>query len=55
MMLKYSFGLAEEADAVEAAIKKTLDQYRTKDIMAEGMTLCSTSEIGDRIAENILA
>lgn len=55
MMLKYSFGLSEEADAVEEAIKKTLDQYRTKDIMAEGMTLCSTSEMGDRIAENILA
>ena len=55
MMLKYSFGLSEEADAVEGAIKKALDQYRTKDIMAEGMTLCSTSEMGDRIAENILA
>ena len=55
MMLKYSFNLAEEAEAVEEAIKKALDQYRTKDIMAEGMTLCSTSEIGDRIAENILS
>ena len=53
MMLKYSFGLAEEADAVEDAIKKTLDNYRTRDIMAEGMTQCSTSEIGDRICENI--
>ena len=55
MMLKYSFGLNEEADAVENAIKKALDQYRTSDIMAEGMTLCSTSEMGDRIAELILA
>ena len=55
MMLKYSFGLIEEADALEEAIKKTLDQYRTKDIMAEGMTLCSTSDMGDRIAENVLS
>jgi len=53
MILKYSFGLTEEADAVENAIKKTLDTYRTRDIMADGMIQCTTSEIGDRIAENI--
>ena len=53
MMLKYSFGLDEEAEAIEAAIKKTLDTHRTRDIMAEGMIQCTTSEIGDKIAENI--
>lgn len=53
MMLKYSFGMEEEANAVENAIKRTLDTYRTRDIMAEGMTQCSTSEIGDHIAAAI--
>ena len=40
MMLRYSFDLNEEADAVEEAVKKVLkDGYRTIDIMSEGKTL----------------
>ena len=58
MMLRYSFGLQEEADAVEAAVRQTLaDGYRSADLMprenAEGLTKQSCSELGDRIAERI--
>lgn len=54
MMLKYSFGLLEEADALEAAVMKVLDKdYRTIDIMSEGCTLVGTKEMGDLIAESL--
>ncbi|MGI6733337.1 MAG: 3-isopropylmalate dehydrogenase [Anaerovoracaceae bacterium] len=54
MMLRYSFGLSEEADAVEAAVKEFLQEgYRTQDIMTEGMKLTGTREAGDRIAAAI--
>ena len=54
MMLRYSFDLDKEADAVEAAVKKVLkDGYRTIDIMDEGMIQVSTSQMGDLIADNI--
>ena len=50
MMLRYSFGLANEADAVEAAVSKVLDQgVRTRDIMSPGMQLIGTKEAGERI------
>ena len=51
MMLRYSFDMAKEADAIEAAVDKALEAgLRTGDIMSEGMTLVSCSEMGDRIA-----
>ena len=54
MMLRFSFDLDKEADAVEAAVKKALkDGYRTVDIMSEGKTKVTTSEMGDVIAQNI--
>jgi len=54
MMLRYSFSMEKEADAVEAAVKKTLDDgFRTGDIMSEGMTLVSCSEMGSRIEERV--
>ena len=54
MMLRYSFDMVKEADAVENAVSKVLkDGYRTGDIMSEGMTKLSCSEMGDKIAENI--
>ena len=54
MMLRYSFGMTEEADAVEAAVNSVLDAgYRTGDIMSEGMTLVSCSEMGDKISDCI--
>ena len=50
MMLKYSFDMDEEAEAVEEAVSRVLDQgLRTGDMMAEGCTLVSCSEMGDAI------
>lgn len=54
MMLRYSFGLTKEADAVEAAVRKVLDQgVRTGDIMSPGMKRIGTKEAGRRIREAI--
>lgn len=51
MMLKYSFNMCEEADAVENAVSKYLDAgFRTADIMSEGMTLVGCKACGDLIA-----
>ena len=54
MMLRYSFGLRAEADAIEAAVEKTLnDGYRTADIASKGEKALSTKEMGDMIRSNI--
>ena len=54
MMLRYSFGLPEEADTIEKAVDKALqDGYRTADIYTEGTKKVGTKEMGDRIAERI--
>lgn len=54
MMLKYTFGLSEEADAIENAVKKTLAAgYRTPDIMSEGKFPATTEQIGSLIAASI--
>ncbi len=53
MMLRYTFGLTEEADAVENAVKAFLAKgYRTPDIAA-GKEAVGTKEAGDLIAELI--
>lgn len=54
MMLRYSFDLDKEADAIEAAIHAVLnDGYRTGDIMSEGLKLVGTKEMGDLIAARL--
>lgn len=54
MMLRYSFDLDTEADAVEAAVRKVLKEgYRTVDIMSEGCTQVSTTEMGDLISARV--
>ena len=54
MMLRYSFDLSEEADAVEAAITRVLDRgLRTGDIMGEGTTLANTAEMGDAVMHEL--
>lgn len=54
MMLRYSFGLLEEADAVENAVRQVLkDGCRTADIMSEGKISVGTAKMGDLIAERI--
>ena len=56
MMLRYSLNLDQEADAVEQAVKRVLKKgYRTVDIMSEGCTRVSTTEMGDLLAKEIEA
>ena len=55
MMLRFSFNMPNEADAIENAVGKYLDAgYRTADIMSEGMTLVGCKQCGDLIV-NYLA
>ncbi len=54
MMLRYSFGLAAEADAIEAAVEKTLNSgHRTADIAHADETVLSTCEMGAKIRDNL--
>ena len=54
MMLRYSFDMNAEADAIERAVEKVLaDGVRTGDIMSEGCRKVSCSEMGDAIAAAI--
>lgn len=54
MMLRYSFDLEKEADAIEEAVKQVLKEgYRTVDIMDNSKTLVGTKQMGDLIAAHI--
>lgn len=54
MMLRFSFDLDKEADAIEKAVSQVLkDGYRTIDIMSEGKEQVGTAKIGDLICERI--
>ena len=57
MMLRFSFDMNEEADAIERAVGKVLDKgYRTKDIMPKDTSDfkdASCSDMGDLIAAEI--
>ena len=55
MMLKFSFGLTKESQAIEEAVTKVLDAgYRTPDIFSEGTKKVGTKEMGRLICEAIL-
>ncbi|MBO5045559.1 MAG: 3-isopropylmalate dehydrogenase [Clostridia bacterium] len=54
MMLRDSFSLTEECDAIESAIARVLDEgYRTADIMSEGMKKVGCREMARLIAERV--
>ena len=54
MMLRYSFDLDKEADAIEMAVKQVLKEgFRTVDIMSEGCTKVGCKEMGSLLAERI--
>lgn len=54
MMLRYSFDMPAEADAIEAAVNDVLDAgYRTGDIMQEGMTKVGCKAMGDAVVAAI--
>ncbi|WP_374282293.1 3-isopropylmalate dehydrogenase [Desulfovibrio sp.] len=54
MMLRLGFDMGKEADAIEAAVRKTLaDGFRTGDIMEPGKTLLGCKEMGDKVVERL--
>jgi 3-isopropylmalate dehydrogenase len=54
MCLRYSFGLTDLADKIEAAIAGVLDKgYRTADIKGNAPKAISTSEMGDAIVAEL--
>lgn len=54
MLLRYSFDLDREADAIENAVQAVLTEgYRTGDIMSEGCVKVGTCKMGDLIAQRI--
>jgi 3-isopropylmalate dehydrogenase len=54
MMLRYSCGLAKEAQTVETGVIEVLQEgYRTYDIIADGKSKIGTKEMGDLIARKV--
>lgn len=54
MMLRYSFDMADEADVIEAAVTRALDEgLRTGDIMQDGCKKVGCREMGDAIVSYI--
>ncbi len=55
MMLRYSFGRIEDANRVEAAVRKVLaDGYRTADIYQPGSKRLGTAEMGDAVVAAVM-
>lgn len=50
MMLRYTFGESEAADAIEKAVDTALTQARTPDIYEDGFKKVTTPEMGDLVA-----
>ena len=54
MMLRYSFDMPKEADAIEKAVSMYLDEgYRTADIMSHGKIEVSCKKCGEIIAQKL--
>ncbi|MEQ8746146.1 3-isopropylmalate dehydrogenase [Pyruvatibacter sp.] len=54
MCLRYSFNMGEAADLLEGAVTSVLDKgLRTGDIMQDGMTKVSTSQMGRAVVEEM--
>ena len=54
MMLRYSFDMAAEADAIENAVDAALEAgFRCGDIMQAGCTLVGCREMGGEIRKRI--
>ncbi|ODC03307.1 3-isopropylmalate dehydrogenase [Terasakiispira papahanaumokuakeensis] len=55
MMLRYSLDQGDTAKRIEQAVSEVLDEgLRTADIMSEGMTKVSTSQMGDAVVQALL-
>ncbi len=56
LMLRQSFGMFDEADAIESAVREALKGgYRTADVFRDGDKLATTSEMADAILANLTA
>ena len=57
LLLRHSAGLEKEAAAIEAAVRKVLEQgFRTPDLVrgnTDGLTVLSTTEMGTKIRETV--
>lgn len=54
MMLRYSFDMQAEADAISQAVTAVLEKnYRTGDIMSDGMNLVGCKEMGNLIVAEL--
>ena len=54
MMLRYSFDMSKEADAIENAVSSVLDEgFRTADIMSDGCKKVGCSEMGKLIISKL--
>ena len=52
-MLRYSFDLTEADEMIKQAVVKTIETYRTIDIMAEGKILIGCQEMGERVLQSL--
>lgn len=50
MMLRYSLGESDAADAIEKAVDTALTKVRTPDIAEDGLETVNTSQMGDAVA-----
>jgi 3-isopropylmalate dehydrogenase len=54
MLLRYSLNMTREADRIEAAVRRVLEQgHRTRDIAARGEKAIGTKEMGDLIVQHV--
>jgi 3-isopropylmalate dehydrogenase len=54
MLLRYSLDKGADADRIDAAVLRVLEQgHRTRDIHAAGMKLVGTREMGDLISTEV--
>ncbi|MBP2667461.1 MAG: leuB, partial [Firmicutes bacterium] len=55
LMFRHSLANETAARMIESAVEKVLSAgYRTADMMQEGLTLCSTTEMGHHVEQEIL-
>ncbi len=54
LLLRYSLGLTQEAEAIEAAVEQSInDGYRTEDLQEPGKKVLGTKEMGKQIIEQL--
>jgi 3-isopropylmalate dehydrogenase len=54
MLLRYSLNMGPEADRIEAAVRRVLEQgHRTRDIAVRGDKALGTREMGDLIVSGV--